>query len=81
VLINKIKLSTLPRLSFYPQKVSRPSFFYAKFVPVKLGIKEIAALLLVQQLRKTLGLSLGSTSVGLLVAAYLQYRRGNQFSI
>jgi len=33
--------------------------------PVKLRIKEIAALLLVQRLRKTLGLGLGSTSVGL----------------
>ena len=32
--------------------------------PVKLRIKEIAALLLVQRLRKTLGLGLGSTSVG-----------------
>jgi len=81
VLINKIKLSTLLRLFFYRQKVSRPSFFYAKLVPVKLRIKEIAALLLVQRLRKTLGLGLGSMSVGLLAAAYLQYRRGNQFSI
>ena len=34
-------------------------------VPVKLRIKEIAALLLVQRLRKTLGLGMNSASVGL----------------
>ena len=33
--------------------------------PVKERIKEISALLLVQRLRKTLGLGIGSSSVGL----------------
>ena len=35
--------------------------------PVKARIKEIAALLLVQRLRKNLGLGINSTSVGLRV--------------